>query len=303
MKIPYKKAICYSGYRENQSPVTKVYPTYEQVLEDLKILEKDFQYIRMYDASEHCKTTLEVIRNEGINLKVLIGIDLLGEASNPQCAWGGDYTDLEVKRNIAYNEAQLQQAIKLANEYSDILLGVSAGNEAVPEWNENLVTPERVLYFVKELKKHTTVPVTYCDNNYYWRDHLKKVAKEVDFISIHIYPAWLGMKVEEGITVTVNDYKTIQKLYPKKQVIITETGWPTTSHGRGIPRENASEINQRFFNKEIDRWSEKEGIPVFFFEAFDEPWKGSSNPDEPEKHWGYYFVNRTPKLIQTKEYK
>jgi exo-beta-1,3-glucanase (GH17 family) len=303
MKIPYKKAICYSGYRENQSPVTKVYPTYEQVLEDLKILEKDFSYIRMYDASEHCKTTLEVIRNENLNLKVLIGIDLLGEASNPQCAWGGDYTEEEVKRNIVYNEAQLQQAIKLANEYSDLLLGVSAGNEAVPEWNENLVTPERVLYFVNELKKHANVPVTYCDNNHYWNEHLKEVAKAVDFISIHIYPVWLGMDVEEGITVAINDHKRIKKLYPNKQVIITETGWPTKSNGRGIPVEHASELNQRFFNKEIDRWSEKEGIPVFFFEAFDEPWKGSKNPDEPEKHWGYYDVKRHPKLIHQPQYK
>ena len=74
----YKRAICYSGYRENQSPITKVYPTYDEVLEDLKILEKEYDYIRMYDPYNHARTVLEVIRNENINLndnnKILEGI-------------------------------------------------------------------------------------------------------------------------------------------------------------------------------------------------------------------------------------
>jgi exo-beta-1,3-glucanase (GH17 family) len=34
------------------------------------------------------------------------------------------------------------------------------------------------------------------------------------------------------------------------------------------------------------------------FEAFDENWKGSPDPEEPEKHWGLYGVNRQPKLAQ-----
>ena len=34
----------------------------------------------------------------------------------------------------------------------------------------------------------------------------------------------------------------------------------------------------------------------FVFEAFDEPWKGSADPLEPEKHWGLFTVERQPKL-------
>jgi hypothetical protein len=33
------------------------------------------------------------------------------------------------------------------------------------------------------------------------------------------------------------------------------------------------------------------------FEAFDEPWKGSPDPMEPEKHWGLFTVERHPKLV------
>jgi hypothetical protein len=33
------------------------------------------------------------------------------------------------------------------------------------------------------------------------------------------------------------------------------------------------------------------------FEAFDENWKGSLDPLEPEKHWGLFTVDRRPKLV------
>ena len=43
-------------------------------------------------------------------------------------------------------------------------------------------------------------------------------------------------------------------------------------------------------------WAEKEQVLVYYFEAFDENWKGSDDPLEPEKHWGLYRADRTPKL-------
>lgn len=296
--IKYGKAICYSGYRKGQSPITKVYPSYDEVKEDLLILEKDFDYIRMYDASQHAKTVCEVITNENIQLKVMLGMDLLGEISNPNCSWGGEYTDQEIATHIEYNQNQLFDLIDLANQYEGIVLAVSAGNESVPEWNENLVSPNRVLYFVKQLKKHTSAIVTYCDNFYYWTNILEEVAKEVDVISIHSYPVWVGKTAVEAVNTCINEYKMIEKLYPNKQVIITETGWPTNSNDGEIKKTVATEVNQLFFNNEIEHYTEHNKIVCFFFEAFDEPWKGSSNQNEPEKHWGYYDVNRNPKMIK-----
>ncbi len=296
--IAYGKGICYSGYRDGQSPVHRTYPSYDEVLEDLRILDNDYDYIRMYDGSPHAETALRAIRDNDLNLKVMLGIDLLGEISNPNCSWGGDYTDEEIARNIRYNESQLRQVIALANKYPDQVLAVSAGNEAVPEWNENLVSPGRVLYFVEELKRHTDTIVTYCDNNFYWLDTLDHVAQAVDVISIHIYPVWLGADIEEGLTRSIREYNEIVKRHPDKQVIITEIGWPTRSNGGPIPVEHANEVNQLFYTKEMERWADRHGVVCFFFEAFDEPWKGSEDPNEPEKHWGFYNVHRQPKRVK-----
>jgi len=44
-------------------------------------------------------------------------------------------------------------------------------------------------------------------------------------------------------------------------------------------------------------WAAKHNITTFFFEAFDEDWKGDPNdPLGAEKHWGIYRIDRKPKL-------
>lgn len=297
MSIPYGKAICYSGYRIGQNPIDGLFPSDQEILEDLKILEKDFDYIRMYDQSEYTYKTLFLIKKHQIKLKVLLTMNLLGEISNHQCSWGGRYTVDEIAKNIKNNQVELEKAIEYANQFKDIVLAVSAGNEAVPEWNENLVSPGRILYFVNELKKHVTVPVTYCDNVHYWQDTLKEVAEAVDFISIHLYPVWEGKQIAEAILSVEEGYNNIQSQYLDKQVIITETGWPTASNHSQISAHVANEQNQLTFNTVIDKWTKTNQVTCFFFEAFDEYWKGSNDPLEPEKHWGYYFIDRHPKQI------
>jgi exo-beta-1,3-glucanase (GH17 family) len=298
MKIPYGKAICYSGYRDGQNPMERKYPSDKEILEDLEILEKDFDYIRMYDASPYTLKTLQLIKIKNIKLKVLLTMNLLGEISNPNCSWGGTYTVDEIAKNIENNQNELEKIINCANRYKDIVCAVSAGNESVPEWNENLISPGRILYFVKELKKRTEKPVTYCDNVHYWKDVLKEVAKEVDFISVHLYPFWEGKSVSEGIDSVISGYNLIKSIYPHQEIVITETGWATKSNHVHAQSNVANEDNQKIFNSVIDTWSEKAKITCFFFEAFDEPWKGSTDPFEPEKHWGYYDVYRNPKIIK-----
>jgi exo-beta-1,3-glucanase (GH17 family) len=44
-------------------------------------------------------------------------------------------------------------------------------------------------------------------------------------------------------------------------------------------------------------WTSGAGILTFVFEAFDEPWKGSPDPLDPEKHWGLFNVDRSPKRV------
>ena len=88
--------------------------------------------------------------------------------------------------------------------------------------------------------------------------------------------------------------------YPDKPVVITEAGWTTYSNGRGICPSNVSEDYQNIYYNDLVNWSTENVILTFVFEAFDESWKGSDEALEPEKHWGLFKVDRTPKLVMKK---
>jgi exo-beta-1,3-glucanase (GH17 family) len=61
--------------------------------------------------------------------------------------------------------------------------------------------------------------------------------------------------------------------------------------------EHAVQELQAIYHQDLMDWTRQAGLLCFVFEAFDEPWKGSSDPLEPEKHWGLFTVDRQPKLV------
>ena len=135
-----------------------------------------------------------------------------------------------------------------------------------------------------------------CENYVPWQqEQLAPLAAEVDFISLHTYPVWEQKGLDAALRYTEENYQGVAKRYPDKTVVITEAGWATRSNGRGIPVQNANVDFQKRYIDALTWWSRERGILTFLFEAFDEPWKGSADPAEPEKHWGLYTVDRKPK--------
>ena len=194
------------------------------------------------------------------------------------------------------NLLQISRLIKLTNAYSDIVSSVSIGNEAAVSWTDHMVTTESLVRYARILKKGVSQPVTFCENYVPWLDKLRPLAEELDVISIHTYPVWEYKSIEEGLAYTIENYNAVAKAYPDKQIIITEAGWATKTNGRGIEPHHVNETNQQQYYEELMEWAEKEQVLVYYFEAFDENWKGSDDPLEPEKHWGLYRADRTPKL-------
>ncbi len=293
------KAICYSGFREGQHPGGPT-PGYEEVKEDLLILAKHWRYLRLYDCDKHAETVLEVIQKEKLDFKVMLGAYIVGEMNNFGCPWGGTYPEAVLKENKTKNINRIKELIVFANKYPDIIFALSAGNEALVDWTDHYVPEARVIQYVRMIKKGAKQPVTFCENYEPWINKLKGLAAEVDFISIHTYPVWEYKNIHESIAYTKQNYASVAGAYPEKLVVITEAGWATSSDGKGIYPNNASEENQKIYTKDLMKWSMEEGILIFVFEAFDEPWKGSPEPLEPEKHWGLFNVDRTPKQVMKK---
>lgn len=302
LNLDFGTAICYSGYREGQSPDTQTYPSYDQIKEDLLILQGRWKYLRLYDASQHAETVLEVIQNEQLDFQVMLGAYIAAEMNNFGCPWGGVYSEEQLALNRQNNLAEVERVIKMANQYPTIAFSISAGNEATVDWTDHFVSVDRVIEYVRMIKAGAKQPVTFCENYVPWHTKLAPLAEELDFISIHTYPVWEYKHIHEALQYTKQNFEGIAHKYPHKPVMITEAGWATNSNGRGINPDHVSEEFQEIYYHDLMNWSQQEGILTFLFEAFDEPWKGSPDELEPEKHWGIFKVDRTPKKVMQPYY-
>jgi len=302
IKLEHGNAICYSGYREGQNPGTGVFPSYAEIKEDLLILAKNWKLLRLYDCTTHAETVLDVIEKEGLDFKLMLGVDLAAEMCNPHCPWGAEFSDETLEANLQANRQQIDKAIALSNRYPEIVFSVSAGNEASVEWTDHMVPVDSLVDHVRKIKSAIKQSVTFCENYVPWTYKLEPLAAELDFISVHTYPAWEYRTMEDALEYTKHNYHSVVDHYPGKPVVITEAGWTTASNGRGIEPWNATEELQARYYEQLLEWTTAEKILTFVFEAFDEPWKGSPDLLEPEKHWGLFTVARTPKLAMRELY-
>ncbi len=294
--IPPGRAICYSGFRHGQQPGGQ-YPSYEEVKEDLLLLHGHWKYLRLYDCDLHAETVLSVIQQEKLDFKVLLGAFIEAEMNNFNCPWGGGvYAEEQLDANAQSNERKIHRLVEWGQRYANIVVALSVGNEACVDWTDHCVPESRVLEFVHQVKAKASQPVTFCENYVPWLYKLASLADALDFISIHTYPVWEYRHIEESLDYSKANYYAVAEKYPHKPIVITEAGWATCSNGRGIPPENVGEEYQKLYFDKLTEWVGQERILTFFFEAFDEPWKGSPDPLEPEKHWGLFNIDRTPKL-------
>lgn len=297
--LEWGRAVCYSGYRENQSPNDCTYPTYEQIVEDLKIIDSlGFKYIRMYDPVSYAEMTCQVIKDLGLDIKMMLGPGVISEYNNDGCPWRKtNYSEEELAERAAWNDKRIDELIRIANKYPDVINVVSIGNENTPSWGANNVPVERLIGFAKRLKEGTGKPVTFNEGAPEW-EKIPEIAEHMDIISIHTYPLWYGNTVDEALEVTKTWYYKIKERYPDKLVLISEAGWATSCVSFTQMKEGqANEENQKKYYDEFWAWADSEKVIAYVFEAFDEPWKGGNQPGEAEKNWGIYYVDRTPKLM------
>ena len=297
-------AVAYSGFREGQHPDRgdgAVNPSDAEILEDLQILvDHGFRLIRLYDTGENSVTTLRLIREHDLPIRVLLGIWLRAEISNHEgCPWLDEpIPEEQLAANTVDNAAEIERGIALARQYDDIVVAVNVGNEALVEWNDHMVSLENVIAYVRRVKAAVDQPVTVADNYEWWIEDGEPLAAELDFLGIHTYPAWEEKTIDEALPYTIDNVMRVQAALPGKPLAILEAGWATTAIEFG---DRASEASQARYYEELREWARATNTTVFFFEAFDEPWKGDpNNPAGAEKHWGLFFEDRTPKQVMRK---
>ena len=177
LNIKEGKAICYSGFREGQQP-GGICPSYDEIKEDLLMLQGEWKYLRLYDCDDHAAIVLEVIKKEKLAFKVMLGAYIIAEMNNFGCPWEVHIlSEEELAQNKLKNKQQIQKLIDLANQYPDIIMSLSAGNEACVDWTDHYVSVKSVINYVKQIKKGAKQPVTFCENYVPWLDKLKDLGE------------------------------------------------------------------------------------------------------------------------------
>lgn len=268
-------AVCYSGYREGQDPDKGLYPSPAQVLEDLRILDREWKLIRLYGSDRHAADVLQVIREHKLGLKVMLGLWLSGKPGK-----------------AAENERQVAEGTRLAKAYPDVVVAVSVGNEALVEWSDHKLAEPEVIAFVKRVKAAVPCRITVADDFLYWTKPGTKLAAELDFITLHSYPMWGRVDIDGAFAATVDKVDAVRKVHPGKTIVFGEVGWASFSDAnpQHVPGAGSETKQKRYF-EEINAWAKANGVTTFIFEAFDEPWKGKGT----EGHWGLFTVDRKAK--------
>ncbi len=198
---PNYLAISYGGYRHVDHDIE---PTIPELKEDMKLLSATgIKIIRTYKVHlPHASNVLKAIselKKEDPNFEMYV---MLGAWIDCKNAWTDKAPDHDTESEA--NTPQIEEAVRLANQYPDIVKVIAVGNEAMVKWAASYyVQPGVILKWVnylQELKKSGKLQkdlwITSSDNFASWGGggseyhvpDLEKLIKAVDYISMHTYP-------------------------------------------------------------------------------------------------------------------
>ncbi|NNF07262.1 MAG: glycosyl hydrolase family 17 [Candidatus Eisenbacteria bacterium] len=285
----------YGPYRDGQAPGA-VDPSEEELLEDLRIIQNHWSFIRTYGSVGPTEEIVRLIAEHDLGIKVMVGAWIAVEETEVE----GTGVAQRFPQVSQQNRNEVDTAIRLANMYPQVVNAVCVGNETQVSWSAHRGPVRIVLDYVRKVRKNIKQPVTHADDYNYWnKPESRLLAREIDFIVWHAHPLWNGQSLENAIPWLESKFDEVKAMHPHNVIVIGETGWATQVHNEGeqarLITGAAGESEQAQFYQDIQAWSKRKQVGVYYFEVFDENWKGGPHPNEVEKHWGVYGEDRKPK--------
>ncbi len=238
---PAVHGFAYSAFRTDQSPFQGEYPSTAELVQDLDLLKKHSNRIRVYSSIDNAEVTALAAKR---NMTVIAG------------AW----INKDSKAN-AREIAALQEKLK---NYSNIERA-TVGNEAILRGD---ISPEDLIVYLDAVRASTDVPISTAEPWHIWIKY-PELVKHVDYIAIHLLPYHEGVPIENAVQYSIDRYHELMDAFPRKKIVITEIGWP--SRGPTIGASVASEVNQARFVREFLARNATEELDFYLMEPFDQP--------------------------------
>lgn len=249
--------LCFSAYAQGQRAGDRL--TEAQVRRRLDLIAPHTRWVRSFACTEGHEMIPRFAREKG--LKTMVG------------AW--------ISHDRERNEREIQGLIELARE--GVVRIAVVGNEVLLRGE---LPEQELLGYLRRVRAAVPadVPVG-CVDAYFQFLERPALTAACDVLLPNCYPFWEGADIDRAAQYLRRMHALVKAAGGDKRVIVAETGWP----GRGQPVAAAvpSAENAMKYFIDVQQWARSEGVRLFYFSSFDEPWK-LAQEGEVGTQWGLW---------------
>jgi exo-beta-1,3-glucanase (GH17 family) len=276
--IPFHApGITYNGLHSTEKP------TVAQVSADLATTKQHFVHVRTY-YPQYDGGTVDVGKlAKDVGLNLMLSLFLFD--GHPD-----------------WIEGNYQQFVKPAVAHGNIT-AILIGNED-PQMIDTITQ-----YLQKTKADFPQVPVGTAQTIGFWLtdDRAAQLLPLVDFVGVNIYPAWnwkraddnkqpIGVTPESGFDSFRGTYNLIQTKYSGRQIVVTETGWPSTFGLIPAQQFPIGVSNARDYLNRAIAWAQAQQVVVYIHNMFDDQY-GVDTSSPFNYHFGLIDYAGNPKGV------
>jgi GPH family glycoside/pentoside/hexuronide:cation symporter len=249
--------LCFSAYTEGQGAGDQL--TDAQVRRRLDVIAPHTRWVRSFACTEGHEMIPRLARERG--LKTMAG------------AW--------ISHDRDRNEREIAGLLTLAQ--AGLVNIAVVGNEVL--LRDELPEAELLAYIARvRAALPEDVPVG-CVDAYYQFLERPALTAACDVLLPNCYPFWEGTDIATAAQYLKRMHGLVQAAGGEKRVIVTETGWPGSGQPVGAATPSAENAMRYFID--VQQWARREGVRLFYFSSFDEPWKRAQE-GEVGTQWGLW---------------
>jgi GPH family glycoside/pentoside/hexuronide:cation symporter len=257
--------LCFSAYSEGQRAGDQLQAS--QVGRRIDLIAPHTRWVRSFACTEGHEVIPALARAKG--LKTMVG------------AW--------ISQDRARNEREIEALIRLAKD-GQVNIAV-VGNEVL--LRDELPEPELLSYIARVKAAVPEGVAVGCVDAYYQFLERPALTAACDVLLPNCYPFWEGADIAVAAQYLRRMHGLVKAAAGEdKRVIVAETGWP--GQGQAVAAAIPSSENAKKYFIDVQLWARREGVKLFYFSSFDEPWKRRQE-GEAGTQWGLWDKDERPK--------
>lgn len=262
--------LCFSAYGDGQRAGDQLQAA--RVSRRIDLIAPHTRWVRSFACTEGHEVIPRLARARG--LKTMVG------------AW--------ISHDRQRNEREVEALIELAKD-GQVDVAV-VGNEVLLRGE---LAETELLDLIARVKASVPDGVRVgCVDAYYQFLERPALTAACDVLLPNCYPFWEAADIDLAAQYLRRMYALVKAAGGEdKPVVIAETGWP--GKGQSVSGAVPTEVNAMRYFIDVQQWARGEGVKLFYFSSFDEPWK-LAQEGEAGTQWGLWDKDERPKYVNWK---